>query len=311
MELFSELYSRKYLMVSTLLKELAKGGIKAGEASALLDYNSGLTLSSLENDLKLIKRENGLVYAAPELNTALHLPLTKLELSWLRSICDDERIGLFLNENELKQLKSLLADTEPLYNNDCFYAFDKEHCQDDYRNEAYIKVFRTLLEALLFSERCLFTFDGETIDVQPYYLVYSMLNGGFLLFAYDESTQRIRQLPLRLITAVKPNGKADRSASVKGSETESVTVEIFDHADKTVSRNAVERFMISFSNFRKESSFDTERQICRTTVYYQTEDSENVLQGLLSFGATVKVISPPKTIREIVTRLRRQKQLLR
>ena len=51
MELFSELYSRKYLMVSTLLKELAKGGIKAGEASALLDYNSGLTLSSLENTL--------------------------------------------------------------------------------------------------------------------------------------------------------------------------------------------------------------------------------------------------------------------
>lgn len=310
MELFSELYSRKYLTVGALLKELAKGGVKAREASALLNNGSQLTLSSLEKDLKLIERENGMVYAAPEINTALHLPMTKLELSWLSSLCDDERIGLFLNETEQKKLRALLADTEPLFDKDCFYAFDEEHCRDDHKSEAYVKVFRVLLDTLFFNERCLLVLEGEVVAVQPYTLVYSMLNGGFLLYAYDESAQRMRQFPLRAIAEVKPQGKANPPASFVDSETEAVTVEIFDHADKAVSRNAVERFMISFSNYRKESSFDAERQLCRTTVYYQAEDNENILQGILSFGATVRVISPQKVISEIVNRLKRQKQLL-
>ena len=86
---------------------------------------------------------------------------------------------------------------------------------------------------------------------------------------------------------------------------------LFDNSDLNLSRNAVERFMISFSNFRKESAYDEERQLCRTTVYYRPEDSETVLGNIISFGPTVRVASPQKSAEEIVRRLKRQKELLK
>lgn len=53
------------------------------------------------------------------------LPLTGLQQRWLKSIIADRRISLFLSDSDLAWAGELLKDTEPLFDEEDFYYFDR------------------------------------------------------------------------------------------------------------------------------------------------------------------------------------------
>ena len=86
---------------------------------------------------------------------------------------------------------------------------------------------------------------------------------------------------------------------------EPVVVEVYDD------RNAIERFMVEFSTYRKNSEFDDNTQFCTTKIYYRKTDEIEVLIKLLSFGPTLKVLGPDKFLKLFKYRVKRQYEILK
>jgi predicted DNA-binding transcriptional regulator YafY len=71
-----------------------------------------------------------------------------------------------------------------------------------------------------------------------------------------------------------------------------LTLELLDE------RNALERVLLHFSNYRKE----TERigdSLYRMTLWYDSDDETEILIRILSFGPMIRVTSPDSFIRQI------------
>ena len=86
---------------------------------------------------------------------------------------------------------------------------------------------------------------------------------------------------------------------------ESVVVEVYDD------RNAIERFMVEFSTYRKNSEFDDNTQTCTTKIYYRKTDEIEVLIKLLSFGPTLKVLGPERFLKLFKYRIKKQYEMIK
>ena len=311
MELFNEIFSRNYIEVTKLLNKIAENnGIKKTDLNL---ENTTITCKKLTDDIMLIKKsDNGCVSVRGH-QPKLRRPLTRLELSWLKSVCADEKAGLFLNNDEIKKLSTLLKDVEPLYGEGDFRYFDTQQPDEPYSDNTYREIFRKLLKAIKRRHICDITFNNggstETARLQPCHLLYSLLDGSFALRAVTPDEQ-LKIIGLRDISAVSTVRIGQVPPVIE--EKNKLVAEIDDDIDEADTRNAVERFMICFSNYRKESTYLTEpsgKRICRTTVYFNDYDYETIVRRVISFGSVVKVISPQRVIDDIVERLKKQKQL--
>ncbi|MBR3439363.1 MAG: WYL domain-containing protein, partial [Clostridia bacterium] len=76
--------------------------------------------------------------------------------------------------------------------------------------------------------------------------------------------------------------------------------------DVTNERNALERAMLHFAHFEKETQ-RTGDNTYRVTLYYDWDDETELVIRILSFGPKIKVIEPENFINLIKDRLKRQK----
>lgn len=90
------------------------------------------------------------------------LPLTGLQQRWLKSIIADRRISLFLSDSDLAWAGELLKDTEPLFDEEDFYYFDRFKDGDDYNSKQYRENFRSILQALEKKQALFVAYEGKT-----------------------------------------------------------------------------------------------------------------------------------------------------
>ena len=76
----------------------------------------------------------------------------------------------------------------------------------------------------------------------------------------------------------------------------------------TDERNALERAMVHFSHFEKETERLEENRY-RVTLRYSREDETELVIRLLSFGPVLKVLSPQNMMDELRKRILRQRYL--
>ena len=76
----------------------------------------------------------------------------------------------------------------------------------------------------------------------------------------------------------------------------------------TDERNALERAMVHFSHFEKETERLAENRY-RVTLRYSREDETELVIRLLSFGPVLKVLSPQNMVDELRKRIMRQRHL--
>lgn len=315
MELFSEIYSCYYQVLRHLLS--------SQNALTIQDIRSRICREGFEESLlsiipkiengtwNLFEKDGGLYLS--KLSPSFLTPLSALEKSYLKSLLSDPRIGLFLEPAQLEDLRRMLSQVPPLWRPEQFYYYDRFSDGDPWQDESYRHCFRTLLQAQ--KNRQYVDIDyasptGKRLHHQyvPARLEYSVKNDKFRLLAFQPTKRggmRPELLNLSRIQSVRPAGKTfsssvDLNALIRDSYyKEPVTLRIVNR------RNALERAMLHFANYEKNTTkIDEDTYEC--LIYYHQNMETELLIEVLSFGPMLTVIGNERFLSSLRARLRRQ-----
>lgn len=321
MELFSEIYGCYFTVVARILDQ-AKTGVTKAEIEELVHgdgfYDSTFHLlpSLFLDEWKLLSEKDERYYS--NLSAAPKRPLTLLEKAWLKALLEDPRILLFINEDERIELNKSFADVQPLFEQRDFHHYDRHLDGDQFNDPDYISRFQFLLNAVKERETVVIEYDSgkgrrTRRQYHPYQLCYSARDNKFRLqcAAFNTRQNRLQKITLNLarITAVYlSEDQLEITNDLDGLlqepvYTEPVLLEI------TTERNGLERCMLQFASFKRQTEFDRERGIYTCRIWYDPADETELLIRILSFGPVVKVVGPDKFLKQIKERIQRQIQL--
>lgn len=312
--LFSEIFGCYYKVITEIINN---SPLSVDEIRNIINENGFAEscfhlLPKLET-LPFIEKRDGKYYSL--LENKIKMPITNIEKSWLKAISNDPRFELFVVDYD----KSKLDDIEPLYEQEQFKYYDKYSDGDDFGNCYYQKYFRKINTALENSTPVKIVYQNPKgrITINHYIPIkfeFSPKDDKFRFFA-----ARIRNGKLidyvclnmgRILDVRNSNetykGKLNLEPHLEKFDCEEpVVVEIYND------RNAIERFMVEFSTYRKNSEFDDNTQTCTTKIYYRKTDEIEVLIKLLSFGPTLKIIGPERFLKLFKYRIKKQYEMIK
>ncbi len=228
------------------------------------------------------------------------VPLSFLEKRWLKSLCLDPKIHLFLSEETLEQLKENLSFVEALFNQEDFYFYDAYSDADDFTDNVYIENFKTAMKAIhekkiLKVNYCDRKGNERLFTCMPYKMEYSRKDGKFRMV----SKRRAYRITCNMCR-IKSCSIVDRlerdSIMLPDNEIRSVVIEIYDE------RKALERTLHAFAHFEKSCTKISDN-CYRLELHYDAFDETELVIRILSFGPMVKAIEPESFVSEIKRRL--------
>lgn len=299
--IFSEIYSAYYHAVAHLVNKAIDGELN--EKSACDIVCDTAFSESFVYIMNAIKSEEWQVIAKDFTTPLKHkasMPLTTLQLGFLKAISLDPRFALFADRIEG------LDDVDPLYSAKDFYFTDMIQDGDPYNNEEYIGNFRTILQALKEKRKLSISFlSGKGYSHRNTYiprkLEYSQKDDKFRLLCKGNYKLVVINLA-RIVSCELLDSYEDISLKPYYRKKNSVILEITDE------RNALERAMLHFANFEKETMQTGEKRY-KMKLIYNGDDETEVLIRVLSFGPMVKVLGPKAFTDQIKQRLINQKKL--
>jgi len=317
MELFSELYSAYYHVVNIILKR-AKNGmtekemIRQIESEAYGESSIFIMPKLTSGQWKLLSKRDGLYYS--DKVNGISGKLTTLQLSYIKALLGDERIGLFLTQDEKREVEELLEEYPALFQCEDFRYYDQYRDGDDYEQITYQKVFSRLTKAIK-ENRFVKIVYGEKQEAQifvPVNLEYSVKNDKFRLAAIRVIKGSYKGAYYLLLNKMKQvevqkesYGETDiEDIFSKRIERDWVEFEIYQE------RNALERVTLHFSNYEKHIEYNEEKECWICCMYYDRNDKLEILVSLLSFGPVIKVVGPQHFVDMIKIRLYKQRKLL-
>ncbi len=319
MELFSEIYSCYYQVLRHILsvqnavtiQDIRSQISQEGFAESLLSI-----IPKLENGTWNLFDKDGELYLS-KLKSPLIVPLSDIEKSYLKALLSDLRIGLFFDEGQLKTMQQLLAAVPPLWKPEQFFYYDRFADGDPYPQDSYRNHFRTLLQAQKSGQYVDIDYNSPNgIRVHHYYvparLEYSVKNDKFRLLALKHagrSKMKLELLNIARMQSVRLTEKpfslpVDLNAMIRHSYyKEPLRLRIVNK------RNALERAMLHFANYEKNTiKIDEETYEC--LIYYNQNMETELLIEVMSFGPMLTVIGNDKFLHSLKTRLQRQRNIL-
>lgn len=305
--IFHEIYGSYYKIVSLIIDEaVKKHHITSDDIYRIVrDYGFGESLlhipaALMSGEWKLLAEDG-----STPIKSAPSMPLTVMQKRWVKAILGDQRIGLFLSDEEERKLREQLDGTEVLYAQDTIVHFDRYADGDPYTDETYRNNFRTIMKALHEKRRLKIQFTSQRGKRHTWRAVPLRLE-------YSGKDDKFR---LRIIGRFRPdtvNVARISSCELLDEYCESDVVKYSAGEERVVlaltdERNALERAMLHFSNLKKETQRLDDRQY-RMTLYYYKEDETEILIRIMSFGPMIKVIAPDSFARQVRDRLERQCQ---
>lgn len=318
MELFSEIYSCYYQVmrhplqqnVPLTLQDIQRQICAEGFEESLLSI-----IPKLEDGTwNLFKRE-GTLYLS-RLSSAFAAPISNIEKAYLKALLSDPRIGLFLTDEQCNTLNGLLADTAPLWTPEQFCYYDRFADGDPFEDASYREHFRLLLQAQKESRYVEIEYQSPKGGrLHHYYmparLEYSVKNDKFRLLALKNSKgneMKLELLNIARIQHVRLTGRTlpsptDLNALIRESYyKEPVKLRIINR------RNALERAMLHFANYEKNTAkIDDDTYEC--LIYYNQSMETELLIEVLSFGPMLTVIGNDRFLKSLRARLKKQKAL--
>ncbi len=298
---FSEIYSAYYNAVAYLIEKAMSGELNEKNINDLIG-NTAFSESFLyiSNALKnedwcVINKE----YKTP-MKHIPKMPLSELELSFLKSIISDKRFLLFAD------IPQGLEAIEPLYVQEDFYIFDNFKDGDNYEDETYKENFKIVLQALKENRKLHIEFTGgkggfHRGEYIPRKLEFSAKDDRFRLICkgnYSVNTINLARISKCSLLDHFNEEKIKPLHRMKAQ----VEIEIKDK------RNALERMMTTFANYQKETRKINDNTYILKLNYYK-EDETELLIRILSFGPMVKVLAPQVFIEQIKERINKQMKL--
>ena len=309
MMLFDEFYGSYYRAVAEILKKALKKPVTQADMIALCDkYSFGQARMVIPAELS--KRVWPLLKEVPDskpkawkpvIHNVPRTPLTTLELRWLKAISLDPRIRLF----DVKL--DFLKDVEPLFRPEDIICFDCYADGDDYADENYQQVFRTLLTAVQEHRRVEMEYvsrreKSNTDVVTPLRLEYSEKDDRFRVLCAAGQDVRVRNLE-GIRSCKLGEVTEDPLPDPDERKTKTVLLEIRDF------RNTMERVSLHFTHLRKEVE-RVDPATYRMKLWYDATDEPEMVIRVLQFGPTVHVVSPASFRAEVKKRIDRQVELL-
>ena len=313
--LFSEIFGCYYKVITEIVNN---SPLPEEQIRDIINEN-GFTescfhlLPKLET-LPFIEKKEGKYYSL--LENKIKLPLTNIEKSWLKAISQDMRFDLFVQEYD----KTKFEGIEPLYEQEQFKFYDKYSDGDDFDNYYYQKHFRKINEAMENSAVIKIVYQSPKRDkitignYIPLKFEFSPKDDKFRFFSARITDGKVtdyvclnmgRVLDVRGSNAVF-EGKLNLETHIEKFDSEEpLIVEVYDD------RNAIERFMVEFSAYKKNSEFDDSTQTCITKIWYKKTDEIEVLIKLLSFGPTLKVLGPERFLKIFKYRIQKQYEMIK
>ena len=302
MMLFHEIYGSYYRAVARILTLALDGPLSRREMDGVCREIAGgestLTIPDalLSGKWPLLRPDGTSLTAHPPT-----MPLTLLEKRWLKAVTLDPRVQLF--DADL----SFLDGVEPLFEPGDVIVFDRYRDGDDYADDTYRQVFRTLLDAVETKKEVYVEYENRKGGVtrcrmSPVRLEYSEKDDCFRVLGVRGRKlvvfrlSRIRQC---LVTGERPFRRVPEEPLAA----EQAVLEITD------ARNALERTSLHFSHFRKTVERTGERTY-RMTLWYDPQDETELVMRVLQFGPVVEAISPPRFVDEVKLRVARQMALM-
>ena len=289
--IFSELYSAYYNTVATIIKEIIEGKADKDSIHKIIQENA--FEESVINILPAIKEEKWQVVTKKYKTPIQHIPtmpLTNLQKRWLKAILLDERLKLFDIQIEG------LADVEPLFTKDDYRIYDQYLDGDNYKDEEYIKRFRTILYAIhnkLQIKAEMINRKGSKVYTKfiPQKIEYSEKDDKFRVLT--GGCRYITTINLaRLTKCSLYDGSYEIRPTRRDTIRSSITMLVKDE------RNALERTMLHFAHFEKQVEKIDDKNY-KVIIKYDGDDEPEMVIRVLSFGPLVEVVEP-KDFRELI-----------
>lgn len=315
MELFSERYSCYYhvlrhllctkhpLTLNEICDRVSNEGFGESLLSIIPNLNSGAwNVFAKKGDLYLSR-------ISPHFVT----PLSNLEKAYLKALLQDARIGLFLDQNLKDDLDGMLSSVTPLWKEEQLYYYDRFADGDPYQDETYRKNFHTILSAQ--KNRTYLNIDYDSSKgtrihhhYVPARLEYSEKNDKFRLLALKESEHGNMELQVLNIDRIRQISQTQKTLSSAVNINELIKRSYYKEpltlriADK---RNALERAMLHFANYEKNTvKIDENTYEC--LIYYNQSMETELLIEVMSFGPMLTVTGNERFLKALKERLKKQ-----
>lgn len=299
--LFHEVYSAYFSAVSEILARAVNGSLTSDMLKQICDEKA-FSETFLKIIPALTEEKWQLLY--PDMSTPLtkapSQPLTALQKRWLKAISLDPRMKLFDFD------WSFLDGVQPLFVPDDIVYFDKYTDGDPFDDPHYIEVFRTALDGIK---------TGSVAEI-----IYHSAKGNtrrikcrLQIFEYSEKDDkfRLRVTGCRNVDMLRIAG-IESILLCPGLYFEPKPPQpqrmCCMEAELTDERNALERAMLHFSHFERETSHLGGKSY-RLRVFYSENDETELLIRVLSFGSMMRVYAPESLVGEICRRLRMQYEM--
>ena len=248
------------------------------------------------------------------------VPISTMELRWLKTIIQDKRIRLFMSNSEIAVINDLLNRyaqvTTPLPMEKVIF-FDRFHFSD--KNSKHMaSVISTIIEGIHKHKTVHIKYHTmknrvKTGEFKPIVLEFSKRNNRFQGFFQECSSNRIFTMNVSRIEKVDETETQFDYASAEQALTAfrkenatSVTVEFYDV------RNIADRILTEFSPWKKHCTYDPETNLYTLTIFYQTQDEIDLVVRLLGYGGDLRFVDKKHPIcKEIQSRMNRQMELIR
>ncbi len=310
--LFSEIYSAYYNTVASIISCSQQGKLDSDLLFKIVKESafpeSFMTIGSALETGKwpLIKKDY-----TTNIESLPTMPLSILQKRWLKALCNDKRIRLFVSDEVLERLKNQLQDVEALFKENDYYLYDKYSDGDPYDDPDYIKNFRTVLEAIHQKKTISVEYTGrfgqqKRFICAPCKIEYSEKDDKFRIISKVRNRHSILNIARINSCELTEDSKVDdiSEEDLPDNRRTSVTLEIYDE------RKAMERVMLAFAHFEK-SAVQISDDVYQLTLNYDSFDETELVVRVLSFGPMVKVLEPEGFRDLIQERISKQIELMK
>lgn len=325
MSLFNELYSKYYTLINYILTSIPDEGTnletlrKVVTDKGFLETPTSLmpllTNQGDEGYHLLCKKEN--TYYSILKNKPLTF-LTYTQKAWLKTLTLDSKVQLFLDEDELYELKKVLRDVEPLFLPEALHHVHQSSLATDFTDKTYTTLFRTISNSLHHNRYMKITYLDEngslmTIDIAGYKLEYGITQDSFHLIGVVYTREQITRILRINLSSIQEVTVLQTYFSPKDIEAAMQAYKCKEplYFELSNARKGFDRVFMHLSNYERMTEFNNETHTCFVQLFYYPFDEEELINILISFGPVIKVISPASIRNQLIERINAQRLLFK
>lgn len=256
------------------------------------------------------------------------LPITTTEFRWLKTILQDEKISIFLSEEECDILGKWLeryAANSSAYDTKAICYYDRYYSKEEFVQEQ--KFMNKILSAIEHGKHCRIVYakeDGEISseatqarDYFPIAIEYSKRNNCFQLYAMKRKKQTIEQLNMANIMQVeiineKPEFEMSPDAALNAlkeyCEGKRKSVEITFRDEK----NLIDRILTEIAPYEKICEYDDGEDLYTLKLYYPGDEGTDIAVRLMSYGPFIRFVDKDNLLAKMIrTRVEAQIELFK